>query len=221
MSVKLIAYTQWHPDFVRDTDIMAYCARVSNPDNQDNPNYYKLLSRCREKKEWSVFEMCNLVMEVNTTRDMAHQIIRHSSLKPQEFSQRYANVNDKKHVKREGRLQDTKNRQSSTPLDPQNAHHEVLRKEFLNSQQRVWDVAIEEYNRNIAFGFAKECCRVLLPEGLCATRMYLNGNVRDWYHYCQVRMDKSTQKEHQDIAMEVCRLLYGLYPYLNKMEAAE
>jgi thymidylate synthase (FAD) len=215
--VKVVAYTQWAPDNEQDTDILAYCARVSNPDNQENPDYDKLLTYCAKNSHWSVFEMVNIVLEINTSRDISRQILRHSSLKPQEFSQRYENISKMGRVIRVGRLQDEKNRQNSIDLDPSNAHHVVIAKEFLNAQREVWDKCIKEYNRMIDFGFAKECARVLLPEGMTATRLYLNGNVRDWYHFCQVRMGNGTQKEHQEIADESWELLCGLYPVFRKL----
>ena len=215
MSVKLIAYTQWHPDFEHDTDIMAYCARVSNPDNQENPDYNKLLTYCVKNAHWSVFEMCNIVMEINTTRDIARQILRHRSFHFQEFSQRYADVSEIGHTVRKVRFQDDKNRQASIDIEDGNCQHNIINKEFRNAQREIWEAVIKEYKRLLDFGVAKEQVRALLPEGMVNSRIYMNGTARDWYHYCQLRMGNGTQKEHQLIATECWKELCKLYPIFN------
>jgi thymidylate synthase (FAD) len=217
MNVKLIAHTKWAGD-EHDTDIMAFCARVSNPQNQDNPNSEKLLQYCADNGHWSVFEMSNIVIEINTTRDIARQILRHRSFSFQEFSQRYANANELGKTVRKARFQDEKNRQNSIVIEEGNCQHNIINKEFRNAQNDVWDAAIKEYDRMINFGVAKEQARALLPEGLMNSRMYVNGTVRSWIHYCRSRTDKSTQKEHRDIAESCWSIISDLYPALNNQK---
>lgn len=222
-NVKRVGYTQWDEDYEHKSDnpedIISYCARVSNPSNQDNyDTSEKLLKYCVRKKHWSVFTMVNFVFEINTPRDISRQILRHSSLKPQEFSQRYANISEMGRCIREPGFQDEKNRQNSIPFDLKNPHHVNIRKEFLCAQQEVWDKAIHEYNKMIEFGIAKEDARVLMPEGLTMSRLFLNGTVRDWFHYCQVRMDNDTQKEHIVIANEVWELLTEKMTFLKTID---
>ncbi len=221
---RIIASTQWDENIEIDTehdaeDIISYCARVSNPSNQENfDTSDKLLKYCLKHKHWSIFEMANIVIEINTTRDISRQILRHSSLKPQEFSQRYANISEMGFEKCTARLQDETNRQNSIELDPSNAQHVIIGREFLNSQQAVWDFCINEYNRMIEFGVAKESARKVLPEGLTMSRMYLSGTVRDWFHYSQVRMNMDTQKEHRVVAEEVWELISEKMPFLKSVE---
>lgn len=229
--VRLIAHTVWFdkPDngeytaaeMTRNSlqEMIAYCARVSNPPNQNNSETAeKLLKYCINHKHWSVFEMANVVVEINTTRDISRQILRHSSLKPQEFSQRYANISEMGCSVREARLQDPKNRQKSIELDPEKQEHIQLDYDFREAQRDVWDTAISKYNQFIERGVAKEQCRVFLPEGMALTRLYLNGNVRDWFHFCQVRMDQSTQKECRLIAEQCWEILNELCPFLKEIE---
>lgn len=193
IDVKLVHIT---PDAEKH---IAYCARVSNPDNQDNENYVGLLNYCKKHKHWSVFEMANVCLEINAPRDISRQILRHRSFHFQEFSQRYADASQLGFIERECRLQDTKNRQNSIPTENQ-------------SLVDFWDVyssgvatfALETYNKALAKGIAKEVARTLLPEGLTMSRLYMNGTVRDWIHYCDVRCGNGTQKEHILVA-EKCK----------------
>ena len=215
--VKLIAYTQNENEIFFSTgmDIMAYCARVSNPSNQNNSETAeKLLNYCIKNKHWSVFEMCNVVLEINTTRDIARQILRHRSFHFQEFSQRYADPNQLGFETREFRLQDTKNRQNSIEVDEDN---EMTRSWKMKQDQLIHETKLA-YKWAIENGVAKEQARAVLPEGLTMSRMYMNGTVRDWIHYCQLRMGNGTQKEHREIAKECWVILCDLYPFLENVE---
>lgn len=207
MTVNLIWKT---PDA---ENLLAYIARVSNPDNQDNPNISKLLKYMLDNSHFSPFEMVNLCVEINTTRDIARQILRHRSFSFQEFSQRYQTV-DKlgDMVYRECRLQDTKNRQNSLPCD------DAIKTHVWNAAQKdVYDLAIDAYNDMLDRGIAKEVARALLPEGLTPSRMYVNGNLRSWIHYVQVRTDPTTQKEHRLIAEEVKQLMIKEFPVISEV----
>ena len=214
--VKLIAYTQSKEIAgITSQDIMAYCARVSNPSNQNNSETAeKLLNYCVRNKHWSVFEMCNVVLEINTTRDIARQILRHRSFHFQEFSQRYANPNELGFETREFRLQDTKNRQNSIEVDGDN---EMTKSWKIKQDQLIHETKLA-YKWAIENGIAKEQARAVLPEGLTMSRMYMNGTVRDWIHYCQLRMGNGTQKEHRIIAAACWTILCNLYPFLKKIE---
>ena len=214
--VKLIAYTQSKEIAgITSQDIMAYCARVSNPSNQNNSETAeKLLNYCVRNKHWSVFEMCNVVLEINTTRDIARQILRHRSFHFQEFSQRYADPNELGFETREFRLQDTKNRQNSIEVDEDN---EMTKSWKIKQDQLIHETKLT-YKWAIENGIAKEQARAVLPEGLTMSRMYMNGTVRDWIHYCQLRMGNGTQKEHRIIAADCWTILCNLYPFLKKIE---
>jgi len=214
--VKLIAYTQSKEIAgITSQDIMAYCARVSNPSNQNNSETAeKLLNYCVRNKHWSVFEMCNVVLEINTTRDIARQILRHRSFHFQEFSQRYADPNELGFETREFRLQDTKNRQNSIEVDGDN---EMTKSWKIKQDQLIHETKLA-YKWAIENGIAKEQARAVLPEGLTMSRMYMNGTVRDWIHYCQLRMGNGTQKEHRIIAADCWTILCNLYPFLKKIE---
>lgn len=218
MNVKLIAYTQVDiPDLWEDnpSDIMAYCARVSNPSNQNNSETAeKLLNYCVRNKHWSVFEMCNVVLEINTTRDIARQILRHRSFHFQEFSQRYADPNELGFETREFRLQDNKNRQNSIEVDEDN---ETTKSWKMKQDQLIHETKLA-YKWAIENGIAKEQARAVLPEGLTMSRMYMNGTVRDWIHYCQLRMGNGTQKEHRIIAADCWTILCNIYPFLETLE---
>ena len=216
--VKLIAYTQNENEIFFSTgmDIMAYCARVSNPSNQDNHQTAdKLLGYCAKHKHWSVFEMCNVVIEINTTRDIARQILRHRSFHFQEFSQRYADPNELGFETREFRLQDTKNRQNSIEVDEDN---ETTKSWKMKQDQLIHETKLA-YKWAIENGIAKEQARAVLPEGLTMSRMYMNGTVRDWIHYCQLRMGNGTQKEHRIIAADCWTILCNIYPFLETLES--
>ena len=207
MTVKLIWKT---PDA---ENLLAYIARVSNPDNQDNPNIKKLLKYMLDNSHFSPFEMVNLCVEINTTRDIARQILRHRSFSFQEFSQRYQTV-DKlgDMVYRECRLQDTKNRQNSLPCDD-----EEMKKGWKDLQSYIYEIAVNAYDDMLDRGIAKEVARALLPEGLTPSRMYVNGNLRSWIHYVQVRTDPTTQKEHRLIADEVKQLMIREFPVISEV----
>ena len=190
--------------------LVAKMARVSNPENQDNPEYQKLVRYLIKNKHWSPFEMINVCMEINTTRDIARQILRHRSFSFQEFSQRYAEVQG--FEKSEVRLQDTKNRQNSIVTADSN-----LRNWWDGVQDKMMIDSHEFYQVALSKGIAKEVARKLLPEGLTCSKMYMQGTLRSWIHYVQIRTDSATQKEHRDVAMDCCDILKSLYP--NVMEA--
>jgi len=208
MSVKLISIT---PDA---ENTLAFCARVSNPANQDKP-VGKLLAYCLEHGHFSVFEMANAVIEVNVTRDIARQILRHRSFSFQEFSQRYAEPSalGKEFVHSEARLQDHKNRQNSIAVDDEDLQGWW--------DYQVWSIqqtAHSMYEEAVAKGIAKEVARKVLPEGLTMSRMYMNGTIRSFLHYCNVRKDSATQKEHRDIAVQINNLLSEHLPNLFTYE---
>lgn len=187
---------------------MAYVARVSNPDNQENPNYAKLLGYCIKHGHWSVFEQAHMTLEIETTRGLAAQILRHRSFTYQEFSQRYASTNllgDTIELP-ELRRQDTKNRQNSIDdLDP-----EIVDK--LNRQMvTLFSSASALYNQMLGHGVAKECARFVLPLA-CPTKLYMTGSVRSWYHYIELRTANGTQKEHMDIANECKKIFKEQFP---------
>jgi len=192
-------------------DAVAFCARVSNPENQiSQETAPRLLKYLIKHKHWSPFEMANVCMEIETTRDIARQILRHRSFSFQEFSQRYAAVQG--FELSEVRLQDTKNRQNSIEVGDSDLHGW-----WFKAQQRVRDDAELVYNMALAKGIAKEQARKLLPEGMTMSKMYMNGTLRSWLHYVKIRCDKATQKEHREVA-EKCRdELTKLFP--NVMEA--
>lgn len=210
-NVKLISYTSNGTD---DTlqEIVAHCARVSNPSNQNNKSTaQRLLNYLKEHKHWSPFEMVNVCLEINTTRDIARQILRHRSFTFQEFSQRYANPKDLDvmFTRRETRLQDKTNRQNSIEIesDPgvaENSGYLDLITEWGRRQASVINAAQSAYNWAIENNIAKEQARVVLPEGLTMSRMYMNGTLRSWLHYFDTRCNADTQKEHRQIATE-CR----------------
>ena len=204
MNVNLIAAT---PDADK---ILGYVARVSNPANQDNPDVAKLLRYCGEHQHWSVFEHAFVTLEINTTRDIARQMLRHRSFSFSEFSQRYADVtliNEGNTELRECRLQDTKNRQNSLETDDDH-----LKRWWESAQEEIATIAEQLYSMALHKGIAKEQVRALLPEGLTPSRLYMSGSLRSWITYCQVRMDPSTQKEHRLIAERVLDVLRTVAP---------
>ena len=192
-------------------NIVAYCARVSNPANQSNvATAPKLLKFCMDNGHWSVFEMANICIEISCTRDIARQILRHRSFSFQEFSQRYAIV-DEEWSSSEARMQDHKNRQNSIPTQDRE-----LQRMWLESQTDVWKAAKKAYSIALQNGIAKEVARKVLPEGLTMSRMYVNGTLRSWLHYIDVRCDKATQKEHREVAEQCREIVYRLCPSLDK-----
>ena len=193
-------------------EFIAYVARVSNPSNQNNTlTATKLLRYLAKHKHWSPFEMVNVVMEIETTRDIARQILRHRSFSFQEFSQRYADpTKDLGFVIREARLQDMKNRQNSIETDD-----EDLGMDWDSLQEEVKHVTNRAYKWAIENGIAKEQARAVLPEGLTVSRMYMNGTLRSWIHYCQLRMGPETQKEHREVARDAWYQITEVFPSLK------
>ena len=212
MKVKLVGITKPVNQNYGETteDIVSYCARVSNPKNQKNfTTSSKLLSYMIREGHWSPFEMVHLTIEIETTRDIARQILRHRSFAFQEFSQRYADpTKELKFVDREARLQDPKNRQNSLELDTDSDLHHAWKQEQLN----VVSSAMDTYNWAIKNGIAKEQARAVLPEGLIESRLYMSGNLRSWIHYCQLRMGHGTQLEHINIAKKCWNILEKEFP---------
>ena len=217
--VKLISYST-APEGTALTDVqelIAFCARVSNPSNQMNKETSeKLIKYLIKHKHWSPLEMVSACLEINTTRDIAHQIVRHRSFSFQEFSQRYADPTEfgDQFVIREARLQDTTNRQNSIDVED-----EVLHNEWYARQQKVIDLAKETYEWAIDNGIAKEQARAVLPEGNTKTRLYMNGTLRSWIHYIDLRAANGTQKEHMEIAQACARVIAEIFPLANEIFA--
>ena len=187
---------------------IGYCARVSNPGNQDNPNVAGLLKYCAKNAHWSVFEMASVCLEVSTTRDIARQILRHRSFSFQEFSQRYADATQLgEFAIRECRLQDNKNRQNSLETDDFD-----LTVWWTAAQARMIGEAEYLYGEALKRGIAKEQARALLPEGLTPSKLYVNGTMRSWITFLQARLDPSTQKEHRQVAQDVLTVLRDVAP---------
>ena len=214
MKVKLISYSSPTEEIAVDgidnaQELVAFCARVSNPSNQLNTETSeKLINYLIKNSHWSPLEMVSACLEIETTRDIARQMLRHRSFSFQEFSQRYANpVKDLEFVIREARLQDLKNRQNSIPSDNQK-----INEIWANKQQNVIDSAIETYNWAIKNGIAKEQARSVLPEGNTVSRLYMNGTLRSWIHYIQLRSANGTQKEHMDIAKACAEVINKIFP---------
>jgi thymidylate synthase (FAD) len=220
MHIKLISYSQ-PPLSLSFTDslptslqdMIAYCARVSNPDNQLNTETNeRLLNYLMKNQHWSPFEMVSVCLEIETTRDIARQILRHRSFSFQEFSQRYA-VASLGFETREGRLQDLKNRQNSIP------HSDTeLESEWTKKQQELADFSKQTYDWALSNGIAKEQARAVLPEGMTVTRMYMNGTLRSWIHYIQLRSAHGTQKEHQEVAIECAKVISTIFPMIKISE---
>ena len=215
MKVRLIGYTQPPEDIVgldNLQDIVAYCARVSNPSNQINSETSgKLLDYLIKHKHWSPFEMCSATLEVETTRDIARQFLRHRSFSFQEFSQRYADIRsfDNSFVIREARLQDEKNRQNSIANN-----NTKLSMEWQAKQNKVIKEAKAAYDWAIKNGIAKEQARSVLPEGNTISRLYVNGTIRSWIHYIELRSANGTQLEHMELAKEIGQTITKIFPYL-------
>jgi thymidylate synthase (FAD) len=215
MSVRLIGYTQPVDMIGIDDvqDLIAYCAKVSNPQFQtDFSRSEKLLNYLKAHAHWSPFEMASATMEVSTTRDIARQFLRHRSFSFQEFSQRYANPQDMatSFVLREARLQDTTNRQNSIVVDD-----EELQKQWNAAQQDVIDLAQEAYDWAIANGIAKEQARVVLPEGNTVSKLYVNGTIRSWIHYTELRSANGTQREHMALAVACAQAIVKIFPMIS------
>ena len=217
MKVRLISYSR--PDEVTGVDdvqdLIAYCARVSNPDNQNNSvTSKKLIKYLIKHKHWSPLEMASACLEIETTRDIARQILRHRSFSFQEFSQRYADpTKELEFVTREARLQDEKNRQDSIEVDDK-----FFQIEWEQAQKRVLWAAEREYKWAIKNGIAKEQARAVLPEGLTMSRMYMNGTLRSWVHYIELRSANGTQKEHMEIAKACAVEIAKIFPLIGELD---
>jgi len=221
MSVRLIAMTQpilgafeGSKSLLSSEDLVAYCARVSNPANQENfDTSAKLLKYLSKNQHWSPFEMVHVVMEINTTRDIARQILRHRSFSFQEFSQRYADASQLGFQTREARLQDTKNRQNSIETSDQKIKDtwEIKQQQLIHEAKLTYKWALEN-------GVAKEQARAVLPEGITMSRMYMSGSLRSWIHYCQLRMGNGTQKEHREIATECWNIITTQFASIKNLE---
>jgi len=221
MNVRLVSYSKasefetYEDGALLDIqDLVAYCAKVSNPTAQINTaTSEKLLNYLVKHKHWSPFEMASACLEIDTTRDIAHQIVRHRSFSFQEFSQRYANpVEDMAFVSRDARLQDQKNRQNSIETDD-----EDLAQQWRIQQDKVVMASSKAYEWAIKNGIAKEQARVVLPEGLTKTRLYMNGTLRSWVHYIELRGANGTQKEHMDIAKQCATVIAEIFPLANSL----
>ena len=224
MKAKLISHSQ-APEKDLDggpstLDLIAYCARVSNPENQANTTTNeKLVKYLIKHKHWSPLEMVSACIEIETTRDIARQILRHRSFSFQEFSQRYADpTQDLSFEIRKARLQDPKNRQNSIELDPEMDGHAVLQGTWKNRQQRVIDEALMAYKWAIDNGIAKEQARAVLPEGNTVSRMYMNGTLRSWVHYIELRGANGTQQEHMDIAHAIAKVIAEIFPLIEDIQ---
>ena len=222
MKVTLINHSQGPMENILGVDVpskktlldqIAYCARVSNPSNQNNTETSEKLVRYLIKNQhWSPLEMVSVCLEIETTRDIARQILRHRSFSFQEFSQRYADpTKDLDFVTREARLQDTKNRQNSIEVDDN-----LLQNEWYRAQQRVIYAAQREYTWAIENGIAKEQARAVLPEGIMESRLYMNGTMRSWVHYIQLRSANGTQKEHREVALACVDAIEPIFPMIKE-----
>jgi thymidylate synthase (FAD) len=217
MNVALVALSK--PSAITDCssadEFIAYCARVSNPNNQNNKKTApQLLAYLIKHGHWSPFEMISLTMEIETTRDISHQIVRHRSFSFQEFSQRYA-VSDTFEI-REARLQDEKNRQNSLGLDYEDEYHRRVNEDFSMAQHSVLQTSRKAYEEALKSGIAKEQARALLPEGMTGTTLYMAGTLRSWIHYCELRMANGTQQEHANIAKKCWEIIGTHFPSVVK-----
>ena len=233
MAAKLISYSMASEELITEGSdvqtlegLIAYCARVSNPENQQlNKGSSKLINYLIRHKHWSPLEMVNVCLEIETTRDIARQIIRHRSFSFQEFSQRYADpVDDLKFVYRSPRLQDPKNRQNSIELDldefglgGNKTQHEMLAEKWYDKQKQVINASRDAYKWAIQNGIAKEQARAVLPEGNTLSRLYMNGTLRSWVHYIELRTANGTQKEHIKVAQECMEAIIPVFGLMEEM----
>jgi len=218
LKVRLVSYSKASSELENDglsdvQELIGYCARVSNPSNQLNTDTTEKLIRYLIKHQhWSPLEMVSACLEIETTRDIARQMLRHRSFSFQEFSQRYADpTKDLSFVLREARLQDPKNRQNSIV-----AENLALQAFWETQQKRVLEVAKSAYDWAIENGIAKEQARAVLPEGLTVSRLYMNGTLRSWVHFIELRSANGTQKEHQQIAIECARVIAEIFPMASE-----
>jgi len=221
MHVRLVSHSQPTSEFTAlgmadAQDLIAFCARVSNPSNQFNHDTSdKLIRYLIRHQHWSPLEMVSACLEITTTRDIARQILRHRSFSFQEFSQRYADpTKDLNFVRREARLQDTHNRQNSLETNDQN-----LQQNWQQWQDIVLAQAQQAYHWAIANGIAKEQARAVLPEGLTVSRMYMNGTLRSWIHFIELRSGHGTQKEHQEVARACAQVISTIFPMAHDLVA--
>jgi thymidylate synthase (FAD) len=228
MNVRLVSYSQPTAEFadmgITDAqELIAYCARVSNPANQFNTETSDRLIRYLVRHQhWSPLEMVSACCEIVTTRDIARQILRHRSFSFQEFSQRYADPTaelDEAFVLREARFQDTKNRQNSIDIDANDEKQRLLSYDWERAQKRVLFAVKQEYKWAIDNGIAKEQARAILPEGLTVSRMYMNGTLRSWIHFIELRSANGTQKEHQQIALACAEVIAKIFPMAQDLVA--
>ena len=223
MNVRLISFSQPTSEFLEQgindaQELIAYCARVSNPSNQLNKETSEKLIRYLIKNQhWSPLEMVSACIEIETTRDIARQILRHRSFSFQEFSQRYADpTQDLSFVMRDARLQDPKNRQNSVELEPTLGNN-LLENEWRHRQLAMIELAKETYEWAVSKGIAKEQARAVLPEGLTVSRLYMNGTLRSWVHYIELRSANGTQKEHQEIALACAQVIAQVFPMAGEL----
>jgi thymidylate synthase (FAD) len=210
MKVQLISYTK-SDEHASIQDLVAYCARVSNPANQNNTDTNeKLIRYLMKNQHWSPLEMVSICLEIETTRDIARQILRHRSFSFQEFSQRYA-IADLGNELKEARRQDTKNRQNSIETDD-----ELLKTHWAEQQQLIIEQTNAAYKWAIDNGIAKEQARAVLPEGLTLSRLYMNGTLRSWVHYIQLRSGNGTQKEHREVAVACAKAISTIFPMIEE-----
>lgn len=222
VKVKLISYSKAVDNLGQGLgdiqDLIAFCARVSNPSNQYNKETSeKLIKYLIKNQHWSPLEMVSACLEIETTRDIARQILRHRSFSFQEFSQRYADpVQELEFVTRETRLQDTKNRQNSVDLDMTDPEQRLLSRIWEEKQQEIIRLAKQNYVWAINNGIAKEQARAVLPEGLTTSRLYMSGTLRSWIHYIQLRSENGTQKEHMEIAKACAEVISSIFPLIKE-----
>jgi len=228
MNVQLVSYSQPTEQFrtqgIDDAqELIAFCARVSNPANQfNNDTSERLIRYLVQHQHWSPLEMVSACMEIVTTRDIARQILRHRSFSFQEFSQRYADPTaelDDAFVIREARFQDTNNRQNSVELDQSDEAQRLLAIEWERAQRRVLFSVKQEYEWAIKNGIAKEQARAVLPEGLTVSRLYMNGTLRSWVHFIELRSANGTQKEHQQVARACAQAIAAIFPMASDLVA--
>ncbi len=226
MNVKLLSYSQPTGEFrdmgIKDAqELIAYCARVSNPSNQLNTETSeKLIKYLIKHQHWSPLEMVSACIEITTTRDIARQILRHRSFSFQEFSQRYADpTKDLSFVLRDARRQDTKNRQNSIELDLSNDADRFLAAQWEEMQKRVTRESLNAYEWAINAGIAKEQARAVLPEGLIESRLYMNGTLRSWIHFIELRSANGTQLEHQEVAIACAKVIAEIFPMTTDLVA--
>lgn len=218
MKVELISYSQPESNFAENmTELVAFCARVSNPSNQNNKETSEKLIRYLIKNQhWSPLEMVSVCLEIETTRDIARQILRHRSFSFQEFSQRYAEASQLGFEMKEARMQDLKNRQNSIETD-----NLALQAWWEERQNRVIKECKEAYQWALDAGIAKEQARAVLPEGMTMSRMYMNGTLRSWVHYIQLRSANGTQKEHREVALACAEAIKPIFPMITEFVTKE